>query len=85
MLSVTPIKQITKLDRIQPSDLYYAIDIQKTPIRYLHLCGTKLTEDKNYAWYGTKRQFRNLCKEYEWDALFLINRPKQNNSTLLSG
>lgn len=76
MLPVTPIKPITRMDRILPSDLYYAVDIQQHPLRYLHLCGTKLTHDKNYAWYGTKRQFRNLCREHEWDALSLINRPK---------
>lgn len=76
MIQVSPIKTITKLDRIQPSDLYYAADTQKHPLRFLHLSGRFLTTDKNYAWYGTKRQFRNLCKVFEWDALSLINRPK---------
>ena len=76
MIQVSPIKNITRLDRIQPSDLFYAVDNQQIPLRYLHLCGTKLTHDKNYAWYGTKRQFKNLCREHEWDALSLMNRPK---------
>ncbi|WHM52942.1 hypothetical protein [Sulfitobacter phage vB_SupP_AX] len=76
MTPISPIKTITKLDRIQPQDLYYAIDTQKHPIRYLHLSGEKLTTDKNYAWYGTKRQFRNLVRIHEWDGLSLINRPK---------
>lgn len=75
-LPISPIKTITKLDRIQAHDLYYAVDTQKHPMRYLHLSGTKLTEDRNYAWYGTKRQFTVLCKLHEWDALSLINRPK---------
>lgn len=75
MLPVSPIKQITRIDRIQPGDLYYAVDTQIHPLRFLHLSGTKLTTDRNYAWYGTKRQFRNLCKIHEWDALSLINRP----------
>lgn len=76
MIQVSPIKTMTKLDRIQPCDLFYAVDTQQIHLRYLHLSGTKLTTDKNYAWYGTKRQFKNLCREYEWDALILINRPK---------
>lgn len=76
MIQVSPIKTMTKLDRIQPFDLFYAVDTQQISLRYLHLSGTKLTTDKNYAWYGTKRQFRNLCREHEWDALSLINRPK---------
>ncbi|AHX01007.1 hypothetical protein HL13_gp46 [Dinoroseobacter phage DFL12phi1] len=76
MVPVSPIKPVTRLDRINPQDLYYAIDTQDHPLRYLHLSGTKLTTDRNYAWYGTKRQFRNLCREHEWDALSLINRPK---------
>jgi hypothetical protein len=73
---VSPIRAVTRLDRIQPHDLYYAVDTQIIPLRYLHLSGTKLTTDKNYAWYGTKKQFRTLCKIHEWDALSLINRPK---------
>lgn len=76
MIRISPIKTITRLDRIRPEDLFYAVDRQQIPLRYLHLSGTKLTTDRNYAWYGTKRQFRNLCREYEWDALCLINRPK---------
>jgi len=75
MLPVSPIKQITRIDLIQPGDLYYAVDTQIIPLRYLHLSGTKLTTDRNYVWYGTKRQFRNLCRIHEWDALSLINRP----------
>lgn len=75
-LPVSPIKKITRLDRIQSHDLYYAIDNQMIPLRYLHLSGTKLITDKNYAWYGTKRQFQNLCQIHEWDALCLINHPK---------
>lgn len=73
---VSLIKKITRLDRIQPYNLYYAVDIQKDYPRYLHLSGTKLTEDQTYAWYGTRRQFRNLIKIHEWDSLALINRPK---------
>lgn len=76
MDKVSPIKTITKMDRISPNDLFYAADTQSHPLRYLHLSGLSLTTDKNYAWYGTKRQFRNLCKQHEWDALSLINRPK---------
>lgn len=76
MIQVSPIKKITRLDRIQPQDLYYAADTQIHPLRYLHLSGTKLTTDKKYAWYGTKRQFRNLCRQHEWDGLCLINRSK---------
>lgn len=76
MIQISPIKTITRLDRIRPEDLFYAVDRQKEALRYLHLSGTKLTTDRNYAWYGTKRQFRNLCREHEWDALCLINRPK---------
>lgn len=76
MISVSPIKPLTRLDRIHPSDLYYAVDIQKHPIRFLHLSGEKLTTDKNYAWYGTKRQFKNLVKLHEWDGLSLTNRLK---------
>ncbi|ANJ20841.1 hypothetical protein RDp07_gp30 [Roseobacter phage RD-1410Ws-07] len=76
MTPVSPLKTITKMDRIQPHDLYYAVDTQVHPLRFLHLSGTKLTTDRNYAWYGTKRQFRNLVKIHEWDGLALINRPK---------
>lgn len=76
MLSVTPIKKITRLDRTRPEDLYYAADTTQHPLRYLHLSGTQLTTDKNYAWYGTKRQFRNICRANEWDGLSLVNRPK---------
>lgn len=75
-LPISPIKTVTRLDRIQPGDLYYAADIQQHPLRYLHLSGTSLTTDKNYAWYGTKRQFRNLCRQHGWDALSLVSRPK---------
>jgi len=76
MISNSPLKTITRLDRIRPEDLYYAVDTQLLNTRYLHLGGQKLTTDSNYAWYGTRRQFRNLCKIHEWDALCLINRPK---------
>lgn len=76
MIKVSPIKTINKLDRIQPEHLYYAVDIQKNPLRFLHLSGTKLTHDKNYVWYGTKRQFRNLCRKFDWDDLCLISRLK---------
>ena len=76
MIKVSPMKLVNKIDRIQPEHLYYAVDTQKNPLRYLHLSGVKLTHDKNYVWYGTKRQFRNLCQEFEWDDLHLMNRPK---------
>ena len=76
MQSVTPMKKITRLDRIQPSDLYYAADFQGERPRYLHLTGTKLTTDKNYCWYGTRKQFRKICALYEWDGLQLVSRPK---------
>ena len=76
MIKVSPIKVTKKIDRILPEHLYYAVDTQVSPSRYLHLSGVNLTRDKNYAWYGTKRQFRNLCRKFEWDSLNLINRPK---------
>lgn len=75
-LPVSPIKTITRLDRIHPSDLYRAADLQGERPRYLHLSGQFLTEDKNYSWYGTKRQFRKICALYEWDALTLIRSNK---------
>lgn len=76
MIAVSPLKTITRLDRIQPSDLYRAVDIQGERPRWLHLSGTKLTEDKNYSWYGTKKQFRKICALHEWDALTLLNITK---------
>lgn len=76
MIPVSPIRPVHKIDQISPEHLYYAADTQQHPLRYLHLSGTKLTTDRNYAWYGTKRQFHNLCRQHEWDALSLISRPK---------
>lgn len=76
MITDSPLRTITRLDRIRPEDLYYAVDTQLLTTRFLHLSGEKLTTDSNYAWYGTRRQFRNLCKIHGWDALSLINRPK---------
>lgn len=72
MVPVSPIKPITRLDRIHPSDLYRAADLDGERPRWLHLSGTKLTLDKNYSWYGTKKQFRKICTLNEWDALTLV-------------
>lgn len=68
-LPVSPIKKITRMDRIQSKDLYRAADFQGERPRWLHLSGTKLTEDVNYSWYGTINQFRNICRLHEWDGL----------------
>ena len=73
-LPVSPIRQITRLDRIQPKDLYRAADFQGERPRYLHLSGNFLTLDKDYSWSGTKSQFRQICREKEWDALTLTPR-----------
>lgn len=75
-LPVSPLKTITKLDRTQEKDLYYAADTQQYPLRYLHFSGTDLTENKAYAWYGTRRQFYRICELYEWDGLCLISPMK---------
>lgn len=71
-LPVSPIKKITKMDRIQQSDLYRAVDFQGERPRYLHLSGLSITEDRNYSWMGTKRQFQNICEEHEWDGFKLV-------------
>lgn len=76
MNPVSPIKKITRLDRIQPEHLYRAVDTQGKRPRYLHLSGESLTTDKNYSWYGTKAQFRKICKQFEWDALDLVQDVK---------
>lgn len=55
-------------------ELYHAVDTQEFPLRYLHLSAISLTSDRKYAWCGTQKQFENLVKKYEWDALTLINR-----------
>ena len=73
MNPVSPIKKLTRLDRTRSEDLYRAGDFQGDRPRWLHLSGTKLTDDKNYSWYGTKTQFNQICQKYEWDALSLIN------------
>ena len=71
-LPVSPIRKLTKLDRIQAKDLYRAGDFQNLKPRWLHLSGQSLTEDKTYAWRGTARQFRAICEKYEWDGLALV-------------
>lgn len=73
MLPISPLKKIQKLDRIQDKDLYRAIDFQGPRPRYLHLSGQSITSDKNYSWMGTKRQYRELCKLYEWDGFSLVS------------
>lgn len=75
-LPVSPIRNITKMDQIQENDLYRAMDFQEEKPRYLHMSGNSLTTKQMYSWYGTKRQFRNLCKEKEWDALKLVSITK---------
>ncbi|ANJ20775.1 hypothetical protein HYO99_gp41 [Roseobacter phage RD-1410W1-01] len=69
MLPVSPIRTVTRLDRIQSRDLYKAIDFSGPRPRYLHMNGLALTEDKFWAWTGTLRNFRNICTQNEWDAL----------------
>lgn len=75
-LPVSPLKPITKLDKIQEKDLYYAADTSEFPLRYLHFTGDSLISDTNYAWYGTRRQFEALCQLKEWDALSLVRPMK---------
>lgn len=70
--SISPIKKITRLDRIQKIDLYRAVDFQEERPRYLHLSGESLTTNKFYSWMGTKPQFRAICKKYEWDGFCLV-------------
>jgi hypothetical protein len=79
MNQISPIRTLTRLDRIQPSDLYRAGDFQGIRPRWLHLSGQSLTEDVNYSWYGTKRQFREICKRFEWDGLSLVSDPKKRS------
>lgn len=71
-LPVSPLRTMTPMDRIQPQDLYRAVDFNKDRPRYLHISGDFLTSDKNYSWYGTKKQFNKICELHEWDALSLV-------------
>jgi len=75
-LPVSPIKKITKLDRISPHNLYRAVDFQGERPRYLHLSGLSITEDKNYSWMGTKKQFNAICALHEWDGFSLVSVSK---------
>lgn len=67
MISVSPIKKITRLDRIQSCDLYRAVDSSGERPEYLSLCGSDVTSDIFWSWMGTKRQYRNLQKKYGWE------------------
>jgi hypothetical protein len=71
-LPVSPIRKLTKLDRIQEKDLYRAGDFQNIQPRWLHLSGERLTEDINYSWRGTLGQFKAICEKHEWDGLSLV-------------
>ena len=53
-------------------DMFRAGDFTGTKIRWLHMSGEFVTEDKTYSWYGTEDQFYNLCDKYEWDALVTV-------------
>lgn len=71
-LPISPIRTMTKLDRIRSEHLYRAVDTQGDRPRYLHLSGHDLTGNIFYSWYGTAKQFKKLCQEFEWDALTLV-------------
>ncbi len=52
---------------------YVAMNSQNERPQYLHICGTKLTTNRFWAWSGTLNQFINITEEHNWENLNPVN------------